>query len=249
MEKDPENNPNSENKDYGFPFVKVEPLQIPSQNETFSPSEEEKDKVAVLKETFDSPVAGPASIPYISQEKPEKEKKRLPLLLSLVVLILVVLALMAYFLYYIPGQKGKNETVEVPEEKIEATQEVPQIEIEKIPEPVQDTLSAEVVETPPAVVPEPTNSAVSGGKLNLVNAKEEVTYYHLVVASLPNERIAREEAKVFLDNGKDIWLIFPSGDTRNYRLSVGKYNSFKAATEALATAKADFNESTWILKY
>jgi len=249
MKKDPENTPNSDDKDYGFPFVKVEPFQNPLQNETFALSDEDKEKGSVPKETSESSVVPPAAIQHKSKEKPKKEKNRVPLLLSLVVLILVVLASMAYFLYYSPGQNGKTETAEVTEEKIETPQVEPQIEIENLPESVPDSLPAEVVETPPAVVPAPTTPTSSGGKLIVLNAKEDVSYYQLVVASLPNERIAREEAQVFLEKGKDIWLIFPSGDTKNYRLSVGKYSSFKAAAEALASAKADFNESTWILKY
>lgn len=250
MEKDSENNLNSADKDYGFPFVKVEPLQNPSQTEALIASGGEKQKLADPKVTMSEPVTKPASIPFEVKEKPEKIKnRRAPLLLSLILLILVVLSSMAYFLYYLPSQKETPKTAQAAEEKKESLQAAPEIETVDVPETVVDSLPAEVVETPFALVPAPTTPTSSGGKLIVLNAKEDVSFYHLVVASLPNERIAREEAQVFLEKGKDIWLIFPSGDTKNYRLSVGKYSSFKAAAEALAIAKADFNESTWILKY
>jgi hypothetical protein len=251
MEKDPENNPNSADKDYGFPFVKVEPLSSPLQNEASAQRSDGIDKVAEQIDTFDKPVAKPTAIKFESKEKPERKKKsQVPLLFSLVLLILIVLASMAYFLYYLPSQEEEIQTAESTDIKIEEPQTLPEtVETENVPEVAIDSLTAEVVETPPTSVPSPTNESASGGQLIVLNAKEEVRYYHLVVASLPNERIAREEAQVFLDKGKDIYLIFPSGDTRNYRLSVGKYSSFKAASEALPTAKADFNESTWILKY
>lgn len=250
MEKDSENKLNSADKDYGFPFVKVEPLQNPSQNEALIASRDEKQKLADPKERLNEQVYRPASIPFESKEKPERIKNsRITLLLSLIVLIFLVLASMAYFLYYLPGQKEIPKIDQIAEEKKESPQEAPELETVDVPETVADSLPAEVVETPSAVVPAPTTPSSPGGKLIVLNAKEDVSYYHLVVASLPNERIAREEAQVFLEKGKDIWLIFPSGDTKNYRLSVGKYSSFKTAAEALATAKADFNESTWILKY
>lgn len=251
MEKDPENIPDSADKDYGFPFVKVEPLSSPLQNETSAQLPEEKDKPAEQIETFDKPVTKPTAIRFESKEKPESKKKsQVPLLFSLVLLILIVLASMAYFLYYLPIQEEEIQTAESTDIKMEEPQTLPEsVETEYVPEVSPDSLNAEVVETPPISAPSPTNASASGGQLIVLNAKEDIRYYHLVVASLPNERIAREEAQVFLDRGKDIWLIFPTGDTRNYRLSVGKYSSFKAASEALPTAKADFNESTWILKY
>ena len=251
MEKDTENNPNSADKDYGFPFVKVEPLQTSLQNETSVQSEDEKEKETVQKETLNEPVSKPAAIKFESRETPERKKKsQVPLLFSLVLLIVIVLASMAYFLYYLPNQKEETAIADIAEEKTDEPQNLPEIvEIEEAVASKQDSVVTEVVETVPAEVPAPTFAASSGGNLIILKTKESASYYHLVVASLPNEKIAREEAQVLLDKGKDIWLIFPSGDTKNYRLSVGKYSSFKSATDDLAAAKADINESTWILKY
>jgi cytoskeletal protein RodZ len=250
MEKDPENNPNSADKDYGFPFVKVDALQNPLQNEAPAHSKDVKEKFEEELETKAENKSQPKSIKFDSKEKTEKKKKsQVPLLFSLVFLIVIVLASMAYFLYFLPNQKEEIQIAQSSEEQTEEPQILSEnIEPEETFGTKSDSLPLEVVETPAVEVPAPANSSLIG-KLIVLDAKEAVSSYHLVVASLPNERIAREEAQVFLDKGKDIWLIFPSGDTKNYRLSVGKYGSFTAATEALAAAKADYNESTWILKY
>jgi hypothetical protein len=250
MEKeDPDNIPNSADKDYGFPFIKVEPLHNPVQNEeTLNFHAEEKERNAEEKEAFTEIQAEPTPIKFESPEIPSRNRKsHVPLLFSLVLLILIILGSMAYFLYFLPGKEIESNPA-VSEEINEEPQIQPEVEIEEPEEAVVDSITLQATETLPAAVP-PPSAASTGGNLIVVDSKEDIRYYHLVVASLPNERIAREEAQVFLDKGKDIYLIFPTGDTRNYRLSVGKYSSFKAASEALPTAKADFNESTWILKY
>ncbi|MCL6258809.1 SPOR domain-containing protein [Aquiflexum sp. TKW24L] len=248
MEKDPEINPASDDKDYGFPLVKVEPLQNPLPVESVS-QPEEVEKISEIIESLPETIPHPANIKFKTQDIPKRKKKnQVPLLFSLVLLILVVLASMAYFLYYLPGQKDAENTALVAEEITEEPKIQPENKVEEVFEPIHDSTASEVVEIPLPQVPASIVSTTNG-KLIVLESKEDVRYYHLVVASLPNERIAREEAQVFLNKGKDIWLIFPSGDTRNYRLSVGKYSSFKSATDDLAAAKTDFNESTWILKY
>ncbi|MCH6198866.1 SPOR domain-containing protein [Aquiflexum sp. LQ15W] len=250
MEKDSENNLSSADKDYGFPFVKAEPLHSDVPQEISKPSGDITEIATLQKEHLADQHSVATAIKFESAEIPERKKKsQVPLLFSLILLILIVLASMAYFLYYLPGQSEIVETPEITENKTEETQVQPEVEIEESAETLSDSIVSEVVETPSPVVTSPAIVGSTGGKLIVLTAREESSNYHLVVASLPNERIAREEAQVFLDKGKDIWLIFPSGDTRNYRLSVGKYSSFKSATDALAAAKADFNESTWILKY
>jgi hypothetical protein len=250
MENDSENNLNSADKDYGFPFVKVETLQNTLSQEVSHQSEDIKENEPKKNEILEEPVSETTAIRFESPEIPERKKKsQVPLLFSLVLLILIVLASMAYFLYYLPGQSNVEEKAEIVENQVAEPQIQQEEEIDKPVEKLNDSIISEVEEIPAPVVTEPAIASSSTGKLNVLTAKEDMRYYHLIVASLPNEKIAREEAQVFLDKGKEIWLIFPSGDTRNYRLSVGKYSSFKSATDALAGAKADFNESTWILKY
>ncbi|MCR9015607.1 SPOR domain-containing protein [Aquiflexum gelatinilyticum] len=250
MENDSENNLNSADKDYGFPFVKVEPLQNTSTQEVSQQSEDIKESEFKKNEILEQQVSGTNDLKFDAPKIPESKKKNsAPLLFGLVLLILIVLASMAYFLYYEPIQSNLEEKGEMVENKVAEPQLQQADEIDEPVETVNDSIVSEVEEVPALVVTEPATTSSATGKLNILTVKEEITYYHLIVASLPNEKIAREEAQIFLDKGKEIWLIFPYEDTKNYRLSVGKYSSFKSATDALAGAKADFNESTWILKY
>ena len=64
-----------------------------------------------------------------------------------------------------------------------------------------------------------------------------------------SERLAREEADKYLGLNKNTWIIFPYGDIRNYRIAVGKFDNIESATEAWETAKGEFGEAIWILKY
>lgn len=255
IDKEDETTKNSDDKDYGFPFVAVKPLgSAISSDEKVSNKKEEKIPDPVQKPAMEAveqiPVAAP--IKFNTEDRGiRKRKSQLPLLISLVFLIVIILASLAYFLYYLP----ENET---------ANQESPQIaetitadEPDKLEEIVTDD-SDEVVEAEIEViesVPEPTlpesqpiiESKV--GQLSIVDKRGEVPFYNLIVASSPNERIARAEAQKFIDKGNDVWIIFPFGNTNNYRISVGRYGDLESATKALESIKVEINESSWILKY
>jgi hypothetical protein len=241
-----------EDKDYGFPFVEAKPLAAPEPSRpivTHNVGEKSSDTAAEA-ELFST---GSFSDPIALGKKVGKKRSQTPLLITLVVLLVSILAAMAYFLYFSTGeQPTAQQTISQP--------------IEVVPEPIVPQISTDTVamelqieeqqvsepqnEAQPPLSTQPTQSP-SGelGQLYLVESKGEKAAYHLIVASLPNERVAREEAQVFLNNGRDIWMIFPSGDTKNYRLSVGTFGSFKSASDALPQAKIDFGGSTWILKY
>lgn len=245
-----------EDKDYGFPFVEVKPLAA-IENQKSAPSQSVDLEAESSALELDTAAPVPSSNPIHFDRKETQKRNQTPLLITLVFMLAVILAVMAYFLYYTPQEEiiGKKSAIV----QAETTQEV---------EPAADLLTSDTVtlETPltsdiaeaeesqketataSVTLSQPSPADVIG-KLNLVESQGERPVYHLIVASLPNERIAREEAQVLMDRGKDIWMIYPAGNTKNFRLSVGSFGSFKSASEALPQAKNDFGESTWILKY
>lgn len=244
-----------EDKDYGFPFVEVKPLAVAESTKPES--------VQHIEATVDEDIAevvptvpGSLSNPIHFEKKPNKKRNQTPLLITLVFMLAVILAAMAYFLYYSPAEEPKKE-IAVTQEPEVSLETAPTIEEEVTPDTVvvEQPITAEVtLETPKEATDTPVIQAAprvvgKTGQLYPVESKGEKATYHLIVASLPNERIAKEEAQAYLDRGRDVWMIFPSGDTKNYRLSVGTFGSFKSASEALPQAKIDFGESTWILKY
>ena len=71
----------------------------------------------------------------------------------------------------------------------------------------------------------------------------------MIVASSPDKTSARIEAQKFMDQGKTVWIIFPSEEPGNYRIAVGKYKDYNSASKALEKAKIEMIESAWILQY
>jgi hypothetical protein len=248
--KQSENNSGQEDKDFGFPFVEVKPLGAPlpkveHEAKTMvvsdkAASEKEKDKPAVNKGLL-KPVRG-------SEKRPKKQS---PVLFSIVLLIVIILSVMAYFLYYLPTSEGPAKGSQLTEET-------------SFPLPVEAEGAASLedeglIDEEPELIPEEetitplqeTSTEVQSntGTLHAVNEPGERPAYHIIVGSVPNESLARQEAEKFLNQGKDIWMLFPQGDTKNYRLSVGSYSTFGAASSALDKAKAELDDSIWILKY
>lgn len=256
-ENDEEALHSKEDKDFGFPFVEVKPLQQEARSEV-SPIELE---TAAEAKTYGAESAAETPVSAIIEEKKiarkeSKTRRHIPMMLTLVLMLAVLLLAMAYFLYFSPTDSDSTEKTVAEEQGQEEIIEEPEIKEE---ETFPDTVAASVpVETPPSQVTDvPTQTSLapavvaSGtkGTLHKVESKGDRPSYHLIVASLPNARVAEEEAQVFLNKGNDVWMIFPTGDTKNYRLSVGNFGSFKMASDALPQAKTDFTESTWILKH
>lgn len=255
-EKDNPSNSNIEDKDFGFPFVEVTPLQsvaVPGQNKKNENSEE----IVFVPETSETISSGKAN-PETSSIRIKLEKKtisrkksQLPLLMSLVFLIIIILGALAYFLYYIPESASSLEEVAIPSPSETST------EVESITEDIEDLYAENdeaeeadnIIETNDEIpvstqAPETTNVEIT-----VVDKRGEIPYFNVIVASSPNERIARTEAQKYIAKGISVWIIFPFGNTNNYRISVGRYEDIETATKAMETAKAELNESSWILKY
>jgi cytoskeletal protein RodZ len=207
-------------KDYGFPFVEVSPLQAKSKKPG-----KPNDQVTHVAQ----PVIQPAH-----KEKEDRRPSNLPVLLSMIVLVVVILGTMVYFFYI--NEDTAKETLAFPtiEEPLEAYQE------EAIEKDIihSDTILAESV-------PLEKREGI------LVELRERSTppKYYIIVGSLPGERIAKSESSQYLNEGKDVYLIYPFGESKNYRLSVARFADLQAATLALEETRVVYGESLWILKY
>ena len=252
---DNDNKPNRDDKDYGFPFVEVTPL-LPTVNQDNNVNDESENERVIASELA-SPVYPDNPKPSISSTKIKsdknslhKKKSQLPLLLSLVFLIIIILGSIAYFLYYVPESDTnvatndqivsqelfEEDLLEDPVEDVEAGQE----EIEDL-----DNLNESESETTEVA----TAQEVFAAEIIVVDKRGQFPYYNVIIASSPNERIARIEAQKIVDKGRTAWIIFPFGNTNNYRISVGRYEDLESATKAMEEARVELNESSWILKY
>ena len=246
----------SKDKDYGFPFVEVQPIQGKSQekvepvpvSETASetPSEavfvQEKEKV--LEPEVVLPEAETISIPEQRiesagiQHKAKEKKSSMPMVISLLFLIVLILAAMAYFLYLETGEPEEIVTEQVEEVQQEEVQEYGNVwESDEVEDQIEEELA-------PAeeVIP-------SGGLLTIINSRAGSPRYFVVISSLPSEESARKIAQPYLDRGVDLWMVFPFGENKNYRLAVGQFDDIEAASRAVENAKPTYGESIWILKY
>jgi cytoskeletal protein RodZ len=247
-----DNKPNIEDKDYGFPFVEVTPLV----SNVFSDKKGtvESDTGSLITPEVEVPVTPQIPKPLVSSIKIKSDKKssgrkksQLPLLMSLVFLIVIILGAIAYFLYYLPeSEKLLQSSSPISSEEMIAEEQVSDIfEESYTEEEIDDSVSETVIDVPTVT---PTVEAVTG-EIIVVDSRGEIPYYNVIIASSPNERIARTEAQKIIDKGRSVWIIFPFGNTNNYRISVGRYEDLESATKAMEVAKVELNESSWILKY
>lgn len=135
--------------------------------------------------------------------------------------------------------------VSTPSEEITATEES-QIAVN------QDSIATINNSNPNISKPTESGTTIANsvpGTIVRIDSKTDRPQYFIVVGSLPNERLALDEAKNYQGKAAEIFLIAPYEESRNYRLAVGKYSSFKSAAEDLERIKSNYSESLWILKY
>jgi len=94
-----------------------------------------------------------------------------------------------------------------------------------------------------------TIANIASGNLIRIESKAERPQYFIIVGSLPNEKLAIEEASQYFERSPEIYLISPEEGSRNYRLGLSKFGSFKPAADELARIKSQYTEELWILKY
>ncbi len=91
----------------------------------------------------------------------------------------------------------------------------------------------------------PTNPV----SLTPITAKGEKKRFFLVIASLPTETLIKDFAAKMTVRPAAMYLITPYADSPNYRLAVGKFDSWNAASEELNRVKAQYAADLWILNY
>ncbi len=120
-----------------------------------------------------------------------------------------------------------------------------------------DTLAKEDSLTTSTAATNLTTTANSGTNLAPTNpvsltpitAKGEKKRFFLVIASLPTETLIKDFAAKMTVRPAAMYLITPYADSPNYRLAVGKFDSWNAASEELNRVKAQYAADLWILNY
>lgn len=273
--KDSDKNQWNDPKDYGLPFVEISPIRaksVPVEAVATLPVAEPK--VEQLKETRISAVAEekpkfiPAT-PVTNEKKQEIQKPFSPIhseskkTASWVWAVLFLgLGIVAFILWQIQSQTTPSGNIDQPEisEESSVVETTPSVSVE--PEFTatdstqsienQDSIQVTNNSNPNISKPAETGTTianVASGNLIRVESKAERPQYFIIVGSLPNEKLAIEEASQYFGKSSEMYLISPEEGSRNYRLGLSKFGSFRLAAEELERIKSQYTEELWILKY
>lgn len=261
-------------KDYGLPFVEITPIRAKSISvekvvalpnlvtevepkvEPSIPDKIEEKTDSIIAETpvvKENTVAPKPVTPIEPAKKP----------ISWVWLVLVLgLAIVSFIIWQIQSQSSSTTIVEQ-SENIEGTASEETTVAETIePETTiadsfqsavnQDSIQVINNSNPNISKPAETGTTianVASGNLIRIASKAERPQYFIIVGSLPNEKLAIEEANQYFSKSPEIYLISPEEGSRNYRLALSKFGSFRLAAEELEQIKSQYTEELWILKY
>ena len=273
--KDSEKKQWTDPKDYGLPWVEIKPLKT-KESSLAVPSEPEKKPELVLPtenvqvqeasssaEKLQTPEVKQSKSVETKKAKVEKSAKKEEGSQSWIwVVLILALVLVAVIVLQMLGTKPEVAAQEPVQESIPPTVETPAIQsttsIESAStDTVQKTVNQAQKEISQELNPNISKSADSGttiankvtGRLIRIEAKEERPQYFIVVGSLPNEADALKQVPDYQAKAAEVYLILPYAESKNYRLAIGKYGSFKSAAEALDQIKSQYTEALWILKY
>jgi hypothetical protein len=262
-------------KDYGLPWVDIKPLkplEISKSSENLEKTIVQIQPEPSAKETASVQVETPATTEQKksvqSKQKPLKQKPKGSEAVSkssgswiwvVLILALIICSVIAWQLFYkdsepIISQIEAPRLEETP--KLSTTQDQLSDEVTSSEE-TQGGDNQEINENSSVENPNISKPADSGttiaqkvfGNLIRIESQEERPQYFIVVGSLPSEADALKLASDFQAKSAEVFLILPYSESKNYRLAIGKYRSFRMAAEELEKIKSQYIEELWILKY
>ena len=273
--KDSDNKQWPDPKDYGLPFVEITPLRAKAMAEEVSladeltspPVPETITPVPVVSELETEPakpveeitsIAGQQAKTPVASKHGEEEKSSLwvwaVILIGLGIVAVIVWQIMAnqntqaskpvFEIVDEPATETPAVTADFPAETTATDQNQPVVN--------QDSITPSNISNPNISKPAETGTTIANtasGNLIRVESKAERPQYFIIVGSLPNEKLALEEANQYYGKSAELYLIAPHDGGRNYRLALSKFGSFKLASEKLEEIKSQYKEELWILKY
>jgi hypothetical protein len=276
--KDSDKHQWSDPKDYGLPYVDIKPIRSKAKEadavieKVVSEAEVNPEvKPVVSAPLVAQTVANPASdeksegnnpakgIPYASRSTGKEAKSSSSWVWAVVVIGLGIVSVIVWQI-----QSQLNSTKSEPVfEAVENSDEVSPVFLEdSLPKSTLTDQNQELVNqdsivsinnsNPNNSKPAQTGTTIAPtatGNLIRIESKAERPQYFIIVGSLPNEKLAIEEAAVYFGRSPEIYLILPYDGGTNYRLAIGKFGSFKTAAEELEKIKSQYTEALWILKY
>jgi hypothetical protein len=267
--KDNGNRTWSDPKDYGLPFVEITPLK--SQPSLPKEKQELKEVILTVKENkAEKPLPKEQVIVPADKSQAEPAKaKELPKVGSsekvksnawVWVVILVSVAVFGVIIWQLQLAQPNSNAAVVESQTKEVNSGLsdvsPKPEItpseETIPPVNQDSITTINNSNPNISNPAETGTTIANtvsGSLIRIESKAEKVRYFIVVSSLPNEQLALEITAKFAGKSPELYLITPYESSPNYRVAIGKFDTWKAASDEVAKIKSQYTEDLWILNY
>ncbi len=251
----------SDPKDFGLPFVEITPLS--SAKSKTKVKETQAEEVVQVADTSkvetapkqekkkDSKQTRPISPPQAPSAKKSSSKTWVWVVVFAFIGALSVIVWQLQSESILSSDLGDQGTKELAQDLPVANKEL--VTAAAAP----DTLAKEDSLTTSTAATNLTTTANSGTNLAPTNpvsltpitAKGEKKRFFLVIASLPTETLIKDFAAKMTVRPAAMYLITPYTDSPNYRLAVGKFDSWNAASEELNRVKAQYAADLWILNY
>lgn len=265
-------------KDYGLPFVEIIPIRA-KKEPVKSESEKTLSEPEIIVETSEVKTAPALSETKIEQveavkipeektqspgsppslNKPLEEKKSAAWVWAVV---LIGLGIVSVIVWQIQSRMDSSPAEVVSESIAKPAQENQPEAAVQLPDStttnqIQTTVNQDSIVSLDNSIPNISKPAETGttiantatGKLIRVESKAERSQYFIIVGSLPNEKMAMEEANQYFGKSPEIYLITPYDGGKHYRIALFKFESFKMAAAKLEEIKSLYTEELWILKY
>ncbi len=253
----------SDPKDFGLPFVEITPLS--SAKSKTKVKETQAEEVVQVADTSkvetapkqekkkDSKQTRPISPPQAPSAKKSNSKTWVWVVVFAFVGAVSVIVWQLQSGSLLSSDLGDQDTKELAQdlpEEMKAPAEVTAA-------PAADSLAKEdslTNSTAATNLPAATNSGTNLASTNPVSltpitSKGEKKRFFLVIASLPNESLIKDFAAKMTVRPTTMYLINPYTDSPNYRLAIGKFDTWNAASNELAKLKAQYAADLWILNY
>jgi len=242
-------------KDYGLPFVELKTLselKSSAKVKILESKFQDENITKVKSPTINSVELGEKSIPRnISGSTSIKKVEASSSKAWILVVILLFIGVSGVIVWQLTGGNFAGYFSKAKDVGLVENKESNADEIRDNPAP--STLSEDntLVATDDSLrmndlVPSVSTTA---GTLTLISSKEASPRYFLVYSSLPDEMQLRKMALEIQNNHSEMYLIAPNQISQNYRLAIGKYETWQEASNELNRLEQIYGKDLWILNY
>ncbi|MBN8575818.1 MAG: SPOR domain-containing protein [Cyclobacteriaceae bacterium] len=215
-----EQNENAEDS-FGLPDIEYKPLETETQSETETDLRHE-----------------PVREPYSYVPKTET-KSNAPIIIAVVIgLVLIVGAFLIYQYVYKPKAEAERQKKELAAREAQAKRE----EEARLAREREEEERRRREEAAAAANAKPVDGTIE-------SLSTRTGRYYVVISSAVDGDLVMDYAKKLSAKGVSSKIIPPFGKWKFYRLTISDFDSFAAAQTSADSAKPEFGEGAWVIRY